>query len=329
MGFLVAFDLEGPLSPQDNAFELMGRLPQGQELFERLSRYDDLLVLEGRPGYEPGDTLALIVPFLLAYGIREDDIRAVSASALLTPGSREVVAALLERGFKPCVISTSYCQHAYHIASLLGLGQEWVACTSLPLDAWQGKLPQEDRDWIKQVAESLLKIPLEDDERLREVGERFFWQEMPRRMAGSFFAAVKVVGGRRKTEALSAFARRVGIPLERVVAVGDSITDFHLLGSVREAGGLSIVFNGNAYSLPYGTCAVAALHLSAILPLVEAFAAGGLVALRERIASLSAQADKEEGPFYHWLPSLPLEEELVAVHARFRELLRGRAARLG
>jgi len=76
---LVAFDLEGPLSPQDNAYELMAIIPDGRRLFERLSRYDDLLALSGRPNYEPGDTLKLILPFLLAHGINESHIRQVWA----------------------------------------------------------------------------------------------------------------------------------------------------------------------------------------------------------------------------------------------------------
>jgi len=65
---LIFFDLEGPLSPQDNAYEVMGLIPDGHRLFEVISRYDDLLTLEGREDYEPGDTLRLIVPW--KYGFK-------------------------------------------------------------------------------------------------------------------------------------------------------------------------------------------------------------------------------------------------------------------
>jgi energy-converting hydrogenase A subunit R len=61
---LICLDLEGPLAPQDNAYELMKLFPRGGKIFEVISRSDDLLTLEGRPDYEPGDTLALITPFL-------------------------------------------------------------------------------------------------------------------------------------------------------------------------------------------------------------------------------------------------------------------------
>ena len=69
----IFFDLEGPLSPRDNAFDLMRHAGAG-DIFRLTSRYDDLLALEGRAGYEAGDTLALIVPFLIRHGVTEADI---------------------------------------------------------------------------------------------------------------------------------------------------------------------------------------------------------------------------------------------------------------
>ncbi|HEX59904.1 MAG TPA: energy-converting hydrogenase A, subunit R, partial [Methanomicrobia archaeon] len=71
---VVFFDLEGPLSPQDNAYEVMSSIENGDKIFEVLSRYDDIISLEGREGYEAGDTLALIVPFLVVHSISERDI---------------------------------------------------------------------------------------------------------------------------------------------------------------------------------------------------------------------------------------------------------------
>jgi energy-converting hydrogenase A subunit R len=68
---LIFFDMEGPLSIQDNAYELMKLFPDGGQVFEVISRYDDLRALEGRDDYDPGDTLALIIPFLIHHGITE------------------------------------------------------------------------------------------------------------------------------------------------------------------------------------------------------------------------------------------------------------------
>jgi len=54
--FCLFFDLEGPLSPQDNAYEVMGLIPDEYEQFAVSNRYEDLLALAEKPGYESGDT---------------------------------------------------------------------------------------------------------------------------------------------------------------------------------------------------------------------------------------------------------------------------------
>lgn len=95
---LICFDLEGPLAPQDNAYELMKLFPGGDKLFEVISRYDDLLTLENRPDYEPGDTLALIAPFLAYHNIKEEQISAMGQRAALTQGTPDLIARLKERG---------------------------------------------------------------------------------------------------------------------------------------------------------------------------------------------------------------------------------------
>src|SRR3989304_2158563 len=100
MANFICFDLEGPLSPQDNAYELMKLFPNGDKLFEVISRYDDLLTLEGREDYEPGDTLALIVPFLILHNISEADIASLAVKARLTGGVADLVSRLQSSGWK-------------------------------------------------------------------------------------------------------------------------------------------------------------------------------------------------------------------------------------
>ncbi|MEM3004719.1 MAG: hypothetical protein QXK96_05430, partial [Candidatus Bathyarchaeia archaeon] len=61
-------DCEGPISKNDNAFELTEKLiPEGARLFRLISRYDDVQAdIVHRRGYRPGDTLKLILPFFKA-----------------------------------------------------------------------------------------------------------------------------------------------------------------------------------------------------------------------------------------------------------------------
>jgi len=106
----ICFDLEGPLSPQDNAYELMKLFPNGDKIFEVISRYDDLLTLDEREDYEPGDTLALIVPFLILHNISEADIASLASKANLTGGAHKLISWLEYSGWKVFCISTSYEQ---------------------------------------------------------------------------------------------------------------------------------------------------------------------------------------------------------------------------
>ena len=73
-------DCEGPISRNDNAFELTSKLiPEGATLFTLISKYDDVQAeLIRRPGYRAGDTLGLILPFLKAFGATNDMLRILS-----------------------------------------------------------------------------------------------------------------------------------------------------------------------------------------------------------------------------------------------------------
>jgi energy-converting hydrogenase A subunit R len=157
---LICFDLEGPLAPQDNAYELMRLFPRGGKIFEVISRYDDLLTLEGRPDYEPGDTLALITPFLAYHGIEEEQIAAMGQEAGLTPGATILIAKLQSRGWYIFCISTSYEQYAFPITQRLGIPRENVACTSFPLAQIRQLLSQKEFALLEQTESEIVNLVL-------------------------------------------------------------------------------------------------------------------------------------------------------------------------
>ncbi len=66
-------DCEGPISKNDNAFELAANfIPNGDKLFANISKYDDVLAdVLRKPGYSAGSTLKLILPFFKAYGVTD------------------------------------------------------------------------------------------------------------------------------------------------------------------------------------------------------------------------------------------------------------------
>ena len=175
----ICFDLEGPLSPQDNAYGLMKLFPNGDKVFEVISRYDDLLTLEEREGYEPGDTLALIVPFLILHNITEADIARLAAEAKLTGGADKLISWLQNKGWKVFCISTTYEQYALHLTQKLGIYAHCVASTPFPLDKLRATLGKEDYQLLQETEKKILTIrPVADDDRIKQSLDNFFWEKL-------------------------------------------------------------------------------------------------------------------------------------------------------
>jgi hypothetical protein len=69
------------------------------------------------------------------------------------------------------------------------------------------------------------------------------------------------------------------------------------------------------------------MSLADLVPLLRAWEDGGLEGARDFVAR-SVKGAEESGPHYHWLAGVDIAEAL-AVHARFRRLVREEAAALG
>jgi energy-converting hydrogenase A subunit R len=321
---LVFFDMEGPLSIQDNAYELMKLFPNGGQVFEVISHYDDLLALEGREGYEPGDTLALIVPFLIHHSITEGDISGLADRAALVAGARELIMSL--KYWKVFCISTSYEQYANRIMHRVGIAQENLACTKFSIDRYRNLKDEENRALVENIEQEILALKAGDDEGVKKRLDRFFWQELSQTSFGLALREVKPMGGRRKAAALRAFARAHGQFPEQVVAVGDSITDARMLETVDRAGGLAIAFNANEYALPYATMGLASTNLGDLAIVLDAWDKGGRKAVQEAI---EAQSGEGGDRVFHWLEGGANLEEPLQTHKRIRRLVRQEAGKLG
>ena len=77
-------DCEGPLTLNDNAYELSANIiKDGGELFKILSLYDDYLAdVVKKENYKAGNTLKLILPFFVAENLTNDDLVDFSKSNL-------------------------------------------------------------------------------------------------------------------------------------------------------------------------------------------------------------------------------------------------------
>jgi len=324
---LICFDLEGPLAPQDNAYELMKLFPHGDRIFETISRYDDLLTLEDREDYEPGDTLALIAPFLAYHGVKERHITAMGEEAKLTSGAYELVSRLRSRGWRIFCISTSYEQYALSITQRLGIPAQNVACTSFPLDQICQLLSEDDFALLKQAEEEF--ITLSDDARIKQVLDHFYWRELPKTSSGGIITTVKPVGGKRKVEALEHFATTTGKPLSQWVVVGDSITDFKMLQTVNKVGGLAAAFNANEYALPYCTMSLASTSLDDLWLALEAWEKGKRWTVELAVKERERIGGKGDRGWFHWLAGSEGIAQALEIHKRIRRLVREEAAKLG
>ena len=308
----------------------MKLFPNGDRVFEVISRYDDLLTLEEKEDYEPGDTLALIVPFLILHNVSEANIASLAAKADLTGGADKLISWLQSSGWKVFCISTSYEQYAIHITQKVGIYAHNVACTPFPLDKFRATLSQEEIQLLQQAEEDMLPMqPVADDKRIKQSLDKFFWEKLPATDLGAAITQVKPVGGRRKVAALTKFADKYDQPLSDWVVIGDSITDFRMLQAVEEAGGLAIAFNANEYALPYSTMGLASTLISDLTGVLEAWQKSKRGWVERVVKYKEREGGKGDRNYFHWLSGRKDLDPIIEVHKRIRRLVREEAGKLG
>jgi len=331
-------DCEGPLSRNDNAQELAAHfIPDGAEFFARLSRYDDFLAdVERRPGYNAGDTLRLLAPFLVAFGASDDAVVRFSAdNVLLVPRARQLLHAL-PRLLHTFIISTSYTPYIRALCQVTGFDIAHCRSTVLSLDAW--RLDHDEAARLRERAALIVRRPLiaiphgaasvadlsaQDRETVAEF-DRLFWDELAGTVGGELVAAVRPIGGGMKLAALEEIVAAVGCAGQDVMYVGDSITDAPALAAVRQWGGAALSFNGNGYALGAAEFAVAAADASPAYTLARAFAQGGTIGVRTQARTWPAKAGGLVGILNE------NREVLTAASLAARASVRGeRLARLG
>jgi len=308
----------------------MKLFPNGDRVFEVISRYDDLLTLEEREGYEPGDTLALIVPFLVLHNVTEDNIATLATGASFTGGAAKLISWLQYSIWKVFCITTTYEQYARHITQKLGIFTHNVACTPFPLNRLHQVLSEDELKQLRQAEADILTMrPVGDDERIKLRLDQFFWKKLPTTNLGMTIKEVKPVGGRRKVAALNRFADKYDQPLSKWVVVGDSITDFRILQEVEQAGGLATAFNANEYALPYSTMSLASTFISDLKEVLEVWQKSQ----RKGVENIVKEKEKIGGAgdrgYFHWLSGRKNMDEVIEIHKRIRRLVREEAGKLG
>jgi energy-converting hydrogenase A subunit R len=263
-------DCEGPISKNDNAFEITARfVPNGDKLFTLISKYDDVLadVLK-KPGYSAGSTLKLILPFLKAYDVTDRQMEEFSAHNLILIANSKDTLQHVRTIASAFIVSTSYEHYIKALCKALDFPYQNTYCTRLSIDKYS--IAEQEKTRLKEMAKeivqmSMLSIPpaaklmedfsSKDQETIKRL-DKIFWNELASMNLGRIFSEVAPVGGGQKAEAIEDAVERLHAPLSDVMYVGDSITDVEAFRLVRDNGGLTVSFNGNNYAVKNAEIAV-------------------------------------------------------------------------
>ncbi|MDH5783406.1 MAG: hypothetical protein OEZ35_07080 [Candidatus Bathyarchaeota archaeon] len=348
-------DCEGPISKNDNAFELTTYfVPQGDNFFTLISRYDDVLAdIVKKPGYKAGDTLKLILPFLKAYGATNQGIMEYSSkNVLLVPGAKHMLQ-FVKAVMPSFIVSTSYEQYMRALCSLIDFPYENVYCTRLDLD--QYKLEEKERERLKELrkemsalpmleipknARSLRDFPTQRQRAIKKLDE-VFWVEIGKMEIGKIFGEVNPVGGYEKAEGVRSITTRLGNTLSNVMYVGDSITDVSAFQLVQKEGGLTISFNGNEYAVREAEIAVLSENAVVTAVLADTFNKFGKNGVFKLVKEWNHQAFQRYGVdpslqeralklYPEQLPQVEIitpenKERLMKESSVFRKTVRGEA----
>ena len=114
-------DCEGPLTLNDNAFELCAHfIEDGDELFKTLSLYDDYLVdVVKKEGYKAGNTLKLILPFFVLENLKNDDLIDFSKNNIYAVSDSKFLLKYLKEAMNTYIVSTSYGQYIEAVSNYM------------------------------------------------------------------------------------------------------------------------------------------------------------------------------------------------------------------
>jgi energy-converting hydrogenase A subunit R len=353
-------DCEGPISKNDNAYELTCHLiPSGDKFYTLISKYDDVLAdALKREGYKAGDTLKLILPFLKAFGVTDQKMKDFSAGNILLVSGAKDTMQFVQKIMPSFIVSTSYEHYIHVLCKAIGFPFENTYSTRVSIDRYN--ITKEETTTLKQIAKEITAMPMikipknakslkdfspHDQSTIKRLDE-IFWSTIPLMSLGIMFDEINPVGGREKANATQEIVARQGCGVDCVVYVGDSITDAKCFQFVRNGNGLTVSFNGNEYAVREAEIAVMSENTVVTSILADVFARFGKDSVLQLAAEWSFSAvkrfevnqnllNKARQLYPQNLPEVKLitpdnKEELAEESLAFRKNVRGEAiARLG
>lgn len=350
-------DCEGPISKNDNAYEMAANfIPNGDSLFSNISKYDDALadVLK-KPDYSAGSTLKLILPFFKAYGMMDRQMDEFSANNILLIADSQTTLHHAQAVANAFIVSTSYEHYIKVLCKAVSFPYKNTYCTRVNLD--KVAITPQEKERVKEIAQeiaqmNLIDIPpnatnIEDFSHTNQAViqrlDEIFWEIIPKMFVGKFLTDIVTIGGEQKAESVRNACKRLAADLSDVMYVGDSITDVEAFKLVRNNGGLTLSFNGNNYAVKSAEVAVIAESNIVTAVITDLFSRFDKKETIEVIEDLSFEALKKSNVDSNLLKKLSVMvlpkaqivtaqnmESLTKESSEFRKKVRGIAiSRLG
>ena len=244
-------DCEGPLTLNDNAYELaVNFIQDGGELFKILSSYDDYLVdIVKKENYKAGNTLKLILPFFVVENLTNDDFIDFSQNNICAVPDSRFLLNYLKEAMNTYIVSTSYGQYIKAVSDYMEVPFENTYYTNVDVDGLE--LNKEEVQKIIEFKDLILTNPedyeLFDDILFNQILKMGIYEKIK---------DIEVVGGQGKKLAIDKIIEKDNINANEILYIGDSITDVEPLDFACKNNGISISFNGNEYPLKAAEIAI-------------------------------------------------------------------------
>ena len=282
-------DCEGPLTLNDNAFEMCAYfIEDGDELFKILSLYDDYLAdVVKKEGYKVGNTLKFILPFFVLENLKNKDLIDFSKNNIYAVRDSKFLLKYLKEAMNTYIVSTSYGHYIEALSNYMEFPFENTYYTKVDMDNLY--LNDEESSKVADYKNKILANPKD-----YELFDEIFFKEIPKMDIYEKIKEIDVVGGLGKKLAIDDIIENDNIDVNQMLYIGDSITDVEPLQFARENNGISISFNGNEYPLKVAEIAIVSPSAIATAVIANIYADNDKNKLLQFINDYNSQNNLEE-----------------------------------
>lgn len=271
-------DCEGPLSINDNAYEISDYfIQEGGKFFSILSNYDDMLVERKTENYLAGSTLKLILPFFKAVGLTEQDLIDFSEDNIFMVKGAYSMIKYVQDIMPFYIVSTSYNQYIKALCDKTGFIYENTYSTQLELDKYD--LSDEEQELLISIQENILLDSSFDNI------NHLFTDVISKMEINKLIDSVVPVGGIGKRDAILDIIDKNSYEPYNLMYSGDSITDCEALEYAKDNEGISISFNGNIHSIKSASISITSTNNLILAVIADIFKNKGNDAVYDFISS--------------------------------------------